>query len=221
MPASRAASGPSKSTSCAVEPDLAGGPPLDRGDLAHEGRLAGAVVAHDRDVLALADLEVAVDQRVDAAVVLGQALGPQDDLAEPRVRMRRVLARDVGLDVACHAVLPYIRGRGAALAPLVEHDGADDDRALDHLLVVGVELQEGEAGDDDAEDQRAEHGAEDRAAAAREADAADHRHGDGVELVHHPHAGLRRQVLRREHDGGDRGEQAGDARRSSPCGGRP
>ena len=59
----------------AVEPDLAAGALLDAGDLAHEGGLAGAVVTHDGDMLAFAQLEVGVLQRVHAAVVLGQVFG--------------------------------------------------------------------------------------------------------------------------------------------------
>src|SRR5262245_51731545 len=83
----------------------------------------------------------------------------------------------------------------AALPPLVEDHRAYDDRALDHLLIVGIQPDRGEARDDHREDHGAEHRAYDRTAPARQRYAADNRHGDGVELVHHAHAGLRRKVL--------------------------
>src|SRR5690606_35707990 len=94
----------------AVEPDPAAGTLLHPGDLAHEGRLAGAVVAHHRHMLAVPELEVGVLEGVHAAVVLGQALGLQDDLAG-------------------HGS-PSVLKRAALLPPDVEHDRADDDAAL-------------------------------------------------------------------------------------------
>ena len=63
----------------AVEADLAARALLDAGDLPHEGGFAGAVVAHDGDMLAVAQLEVGAFQRMHAAIVLGQAFGLQDD----------------------------------------------------------------------------------------------------------------------------------------------
>ncbi len=47
-------------------------------------------------------------------------------------------------------------------------------------------------------------------APAGERHAADHRHGDGVELVHHAHAGLRRQILGTQHHGSKRSKHRGD-----------
>ena len=80
MPASRASSGPAKSTSLPSNQILPRVALLDAGDLPHEGGFAGAVVAHDGDVLAFAQLEVGAFQGVHAAIVLGQAFGLQDDL---------------------------------------------------------------------------------------------------------------------------------------------
>ena len=85
-----------------VEPDLAARALLDRRDLAHEGRLAGAVVAHDCHVLAPADLEIRIFQSVHAAIVLGQALRLEDDVAERRFGMGRSRARNVGVHVTGH-----------------------------------------------------------------------------------------------------------------------
>ena len=64
----------------AVEDDLAAGGLLDAGDLAHEGRFSGAVVAHDGDMLALAQLEIGVLQRMHAAIIFGEAFGLEDDV---------------------------------------------------------------------------------------------------------------------------------------------
>jgi len=71
---------PGKIHFLAVEPDLAAGALLDCGDLAHEGRLAGAVVAHDGDMFALAQLEIRAFQRMHAAIALGEVFGLQDDV---------------------------------------------------------------------------------------------------------------------------------------------
>src|ERR1700724_296344 len=84
---------------------------------------------------------------------------------------------------------------GAEALPIdVLNHGADDDHALDHLLIVSVDPQEGEAGGDRPEYQHADRRAEDRAAAAIERCAPDDRHRDRIELVTKPHAGLSRQV---------------------------
>ena len=80
MPWLRASIGVLNSTSLPVEVDLACGRLLDAGDLAHEGGFARAVVADDGDMLAVAQLEIGLLQRVDAAIALGQPFGLQDDL---------------------------------------------------------------------------------------------------------------------------------------------
>jgi hypothetical protein len=59
IPASRASSGPANSTglpSKMISPRVL---LLDRGDLAHEGRLARPVVAHDGHVFAVAEVKSA------------------------------------------------------------------------------------------------------------------------------------------------------------------
>src|SRR5690606_12044679 len=101
----------------AVEEYAAGGRLLDACDLAHEGRLAGAVVANDGDVLTVMENEIGGLQRVDAAIALGEGLGTQDDLA--------------GFFVG-HGFL--LHPAAHALAVDVLNHGDDDDRALDHLL---------------------------------------------------------------------------------------
>ncbi len=73
-------------------------------------------------MLAHAELEVRVLQRMHAAIMLGQPFGAQNDVR--------------------HGSAPYCL---AALPPLIQNHGAHDDHALHHLLVIGIELQEGEA----------------------------------------------------------------------------
>ncbi len=77
-------------------------------------------------------------------------------------------------------------GRSRPLAPplavLVGDEGRHDDAALDDFLVVRVDVEEGEAGCQDAEDDRADHRAGHAADAAGVRGAADNRGGDAVEL---------------------------------------
>ena len=89
---------------------------------------------------------------------------------------------------------------------LVGDDGGDDDAALDDLLVVGVDVEEGEAGSQNPEGHRADHGSDHAADAAGERSAADHRGGDCVELEADPDSGLsadsERDVARQRRGGG-------------------
>src|SRR4051794_34112162 len=98
----------------------------------------------------------------------------------------------------------------APVPVLVDDDGGHDDDALDDILDVGVDAEEGEAAHHHAQDQRADHRAGDPADPAREADAADHRRRDRVQLVGHPHAGLARGRARRGDDPAQPREQARD-----------
>ena len=71
MPRRAAPPGPSMLTGCAVEADLAGIGPVDAGEDLHQRRLAGAVLADERDDLAARDVEVHLVQRDDAGKTLG------------------------------------------------------------------------------------------------------------------------------------------------------
>ena len=57
-------------------------------------------------MLAAADLEIAINQGVHAAVMLGQPFGAQNDLAQAALRLRRIGARKIRLQIACHN-LPF------------------------------------------------------------------------------------------------------------------
>src|SRR5271154_1725941 len=69
-----------------------------------------------------------------------------------------------------------------ALTILVGDDRGDNDAALDDLLIVGVNVEEGEARSQNAEDDCADHGSCQAADAARERGPADHSRRDCVEL---------------------------------------
>jgi hypothetical protein len=63
----------------AFEQDRPRGRPLHAGDVAHEGRLSRAVVADDGDMLAAANREIRPGQRLDPAIMLGQAPRLEND----------------------------------------------------------------------------------------------------------------------------------------------
>ena len=142
IPASRALSGYSNSTS------------LPSNQIFPEVRFSTPVICRTKvdfprhcrrrwqRALALAENEVGALQRVQAAVVLGEIL-----------RFR----------IASFIEAPSSPDRGAAQSPLIEHHRANDDHALHHLLIIGVELDRGETRDDHAEDQRPDHRADYRA----------------------------------------------------------
>ena len=89
-----------------------------------------------------------------------------------------------------------------ALAIYVGHDGGDNYYAFEHFLVIGVEAKEGEAGDDDAEDDHADHGSGYRSAPAGKRNPADDGHGDGIQFVARAHACLGCQTAGRDDDAG-------------------
>lgn len=74
----------------------------------------------------------------------------------------------------------------------ISNDRADDDQSLDDLLIVSIHTQKCEARHHQTEDHGADNRAENAPPPAGERCAADHRRSDGVKLVHHAHAGLRR-----------------------------
>src|SRR5215210_1419660 len=83
--------------------------------------------------------------------------------------------------------MPYLlllfgRPSVTGLRPL-EQDGAEDDRALGHLLNLGREVHLGHEAEDECEREDAEKRPDDARAAAGEARPADHDRADRVELV--------------------------------------
>jgi hypothetical protein len=91
----------------AVEPHLAAGALLDAGDLADEGRLACAVVAHDGDMFALAQLEVCALERMHAAIALGQVFGLQDGVGHGQALIARRRWRHWSRTTAPTMITPF------------------------------------------------------------------------------------------------------------------
>ena len=137
----------------------------------HEGRLAGAVVAHETDQLAGKEVDRHVADGVDAAE--GDV-----DVAHLDERVRRVNGQSVA-----HASW---HGHPLTAAPAVEGveaDGQDQDDAGDDVLARRVDAHEAQPVGERLHHERAQHGARDRADAARERRPADDRRRDDVQLV--------------------------------------
>ena len=128
MPASRASCGVRKCTSLAVQEDLAGVGDQGPGQGLDQGRLAGAVVADDRQHLAREQVEVDAVEADDLAEGLDQPARRQHGLARVGEDRRRaeadgalLLGRQIaGCEVCSCLDLPD---------PLVDGDGDDDQDA--------------------------------------------------------------------------------------------
>src|SRR5919112_349518 len=81
-----------------------------------------------------------------------------------------------------YLLLLFVRSSVTGLRPL-EQDGAEDDRALGHLLNLGREVHLGHQAEDEGEREDAEERPDDARAASGEARPADHDRADRVELV--------------------------------------
>src|SRR5689334_2919002 len=95
---------------------------------------------------------------------------------------------------ACAPIRSWISADGARIARpapvLVGDDRRDDDAALDDLLVVSVDPQEGEPGGHHTENECADNRARDPSYPAGERGTTDHCGRDRIQLVHHAHARL-------------------------------
>ena len=78
MPARRAAAGEPSETLLAVEPDLALVERMNAGDALHQRRLAGAVVAQQRQHLAAVGLQADAFQRMHRAEALLRVANGED-----------------------------------------------------------------------------------------------------------------------------------------------
>ena len=167
----------------ALEEDLAVVRLIDAGDALDQRRLAGAVVAEQRDHLAGIDVPAHVVDGDQAAEALGQVADRKDRIAH--------LASALG-------------PADDQVARLVDQHGDDDDDADDDELPEGLDVEHHQSGGQHRDDQRADHRADDRAGAAEEADAADDDRGD---------RGEEQRVADDRRAGGEaeRRQEAGDA----------
>ena len=195
MPALRASIGERKCTglpSSRISPASGMTAPAEHLD---QRRLAGAVVADDAEDLARHEIEIGVVERGDAAVALDEAARLENRLDVCRAHADTFLIHWSSV-TATMISTPTVKSCHRTSRP--------DKR---------------EAVAEDADDQRADQRADDRAAAAEQAGAADHHGGDRIEIGGLP--GLRADPADAadQHPGGDRADQAGDARRPrSACG---
>ena len=143
----------------AVEPDLAVVGLHDAREDLDQRRLAGAVVAEQREDLALAQLERDVAQRGRRAVLLARPSTSSTACRRARPRSNRFMrVRPL------HRAEPLLQ----AAPEHVELDRDHDDHADHDQLQVDVDVEQVQPVGDHAEDQHADDRAADRAAAAPE-----------------------------------------------------
>ena len=177
-----------------VDLDLAGVEAMHAADALDQRRLSGAVVAEDRDDLAMMHVEVDGVEREHRAEPLRRATH----------RQRRCHDRVTHDRAAC-----ITRNRSSRRA--AHHVGLDrqhDDDADDDRLQERVDVQQVHPVADHADHQRADQRVDDGAAAAEEAGAADDHRGDRVELGQVARGRRAGVEPARGDDRGDAGQQA-------------